>query len=184
VFSAFDGEQLWAFIGEIPVEMEQAVITCENMTELSLGIVISDDEYCADSMSESLAISGADVIVNISAIAEVVGMANKRREYLRVMSEKLCCGYVLACAGDGESTTDCVFAGHNIICENGKILAESKPFENGILISEIDVKKLSFERRRRGFETQQLIEGNYCFSLNEEKTILTRKISKYPFIPC
>lgn len=184
VFSAFNGEQLMAYIGEYPVEMEQAVITCENMVELSVGIVISDDEYCADSMSESLAISGADIIVNISAVAEVVGMADKRRNYLKVMSEKLCSGYLLVSAGDGESTTDCVFAGHNIICENGKILAENKPFENRIIISEIDVKKLSYERRRRGFETEQLIEGNYCFSLKEGKTELTREISKYPFIPC
>ena len=41
------------------------------------------------------------------------------------------------------------FAGHNIICENGSILAESKLFENGLLYSEIDVDKLETERIKK-----------------------------------
>ena len=65
-----------------------------------------------------------------------------------MQSAKLVSGYVYADAGDGESTTDLVFSGHNIIAENGKILKESNLFENGMIISEIDVKFLDYERRK------------------------------------
>lgn len=57
------------------------------------------------------------------------------------------CGYVYADAGEGESTTDLVFAGHNMIAENGALLAERR-FANGLTISEIDVDRLAYERRR------------------------------------
>ncbi len=182
-FSAYDGETLWADLGGNSVAVGQGIFSCENMSELKIGIEISDDALGADSVSESLAIAGATVIVNISALPEVVGMKNKRRDFLKVMSEKLCVNYVLCSAGDGESTTDNVFAGHNIICENGKILAESVPFENGITISEADVKKLCFERRRKGFETEDLFDDEFYFALDYENTILTRKIAKNPFVP-
>jgi len=183
VFSAFDGETLWADLGENPVSVGQGLFICENMSELKFGIEISDDAFGVDSMSESLVTAGATVMINLCAMPEVVESSSKRRDFFKVMSEKLCCTYVVCSAGDGESTTDCVFAGHNIICENGKILAESKPFENEITISEADVKKLCFERRRKGFETEDLFDDEFTFNLENTDTQLTRYISKMPFVP-
>ena len=62
-------------------------------------------------------------------------------------SGRLVCGYVYADAGEGESTTDLVFTGHNMIAENGALLAERR-FATGLTISEIDVDRLAYERRR------------------------------------
>ena len=97
--------------------------------------------------------------------------------------------YLYACAGEGESTTDFVFAGHNMIAENGTILAETR-FSTGLCVSEIDVQKLRSERRRIGSfmteEREDYTEILFTFpSMQKEKpeTILTRTVPKSPFIP-
>ena len=51
-------------------------------------------------------------------------------------------------AGEGESSTDLVFAAHNMIAENGTILAEAKRFTNETVYAEIDLEKLAAERQR------------------------------------
>ena len=90
---------------------------------------------------------GATIILNLSASNETVGKAAYRRSLVTGQSGRLVCGYVYADAGEGESTTDLVFAGHNLIAENGALLAERR-FATGLTISEIDVQKLAAERRR------------------------------------
>ena len=72
-----------------------------------------------------------------------MGKAAYRRSLVTGQSGRLVCGYVYADAGEGESTTDLVFAGHNMIAENGALLAERR-FATGLTISEIDVKKLAW----------------------------------------
>lgn len=49
---------------------------------------------------------------------------------------------------EGESTTDVVFGGHNLIAENGTILKASRRFANETIYSEIDIKRLLSERRK------------------------------------
>ena len=92
------------------------------------------------------------------------------------------CGYIYADAGNGESTTDMVFAGHNLIGENGSILAEGKLFQNGIVCSEIDVDKLMGERRRMNtFPAEQAEDYRMIdFELEPEQTMLSRKIDMRP----
>lgn len=183
VFTAFDGNRVWTGYPGFP-SVNQKIITFTNFVDYKIAFEIGEDGWGYDSITETLAQNGATIICNLSASAEIVGKAEKRRNALCVQSEKLSCGYVLAGAGDGESTTDFVFAGHNIICENGKILAESKLFENEITISEIDVNRLAFERRKEG----KIFAGDICYEvclvLKEPKeTQLTRKIPKNPFVP-
>ena len=61
---------------------------------------------------------------NLSSSSESVGKAAYRRQLVVGQSAQLVCGYVFASAGEGESTTDLVFGGHNIIAENGVLLAK------------------------------------------------------------
>ncbi|MDE7086889.1 MAG: NAD(+) synthase, partial [Clostridia bacterium] len=102
---------------------------------------------------------------------------------------KLIAGYVYSDAGDGESTTDLVFAGHNIIAENGVLISESKLFENGLVYGEIDVDLIANERRRTSsgyFNNSDTPCGNYSiigFTSEERAAILDRKFSKTPFVP-
>ena len=93
--------------------------------------------------------------------------------------------YVYADAGEGESTTDLVFAGHNMIAENGALLAE-RQFATGLTISEIDVKKLVSERRRMNTYAPAANAPEIWrmhFSMDLTQTRLTRYISPTPFVP-
>ena len=76
---------------------------------------------------------GAIVLVNCSASDETIGKDSYREELIKGQSARLIAGYVYANAGDGESTTDVVFGGHNIIAENGTILKEAKRFANEMI---------------------------------------------------
>lgn len=99
------------------------------------------------SPSTRLCAQGATLILNLSASDEVVGKADYRRQLVTGQSARLACGYVYADAGEGESSTDLVFGGHNLIAENGSLLAERR-FATGLTVSEIDVDRLAYERRR------------------------------------
>lgn len=94
------------------------------------------------------ALAGATVIVNCSASDETVGKDRYRRDLISGQSARLISTYIYANAGEGESTQDLVFGGHNIIAENGTVLAESKRFKNGIIYGDTDLDRLKNERRR------------------------------------
>ena len=178
--------------------MEQTVFVCDELPELVVGFELCEDLWVADPVSNYLAKAGATLICNLSASDEVIGKDSYRRQLVSNQSARLVSGYIYCSAGDGESTQDMVFSGHNIIAENGSILAESRLFENGITISEIDFKKLAFERRKistypasaewdysskdSGFLDMENISRER-FSLEIGETALTRKFAKTPFIP-
>ena len=178
--------------------MEQTVFVCEEIPELVVGFELCEDLWVADPVSNYLAKAGATLICNLSASDEVIGKDSYRRQIVSNQSARLVAGYIYCSAGDGESTQDMVFSGHNIIAENGSILAESRLFENDITISEIDFKKLAFERRKistypasaewdysskdSGFLDKDNISRER-FSLEMGETALTRKFAKTPFIP-
>lgn len=178
--------------------MEQTVFVCEEIPELVVGFELCEDLWVADPVSNYLAKAGATLICNLSASDEVIGKDSYRRQLVSNQSARLVAGYIYCSAGDGESTQDMVFSGHNIIAENGSILAESRLFENGITISEIDFKKLAFERRKNstypasaewdysskdsGFlDMENISRERFSFEIGE--TALTRKFAKTPFIP-
>ena len=79
--------------------------------------------------------AGANIIINLSASDETIGKAEYRRKLISMQSAKLICGYIYADASIGESTTDMVFAGHKLIAENGTVLAQSKLFDTGCIVS-------------------------------------------------
>lgn len=120
----------------------------DNFPALTVAAEICEDLWVPVSPSAVHAMAGATVIVNLSCSDEIVGKAEYRRDLVRMQSAKLVCGYVYCDAGEGESTTDMAFAGHDIICENGSVLAESKLFERGKIFADIDVEKLTAERMR------------------------------------
>ena len=174
----FDGKQV-AFGPQILFE-------CREMKELVVAAEICEDVWAPVPPSVPAAIQGATIIVNCSASDESVGKEAYRRELIKGQSAKLISGYIYASTGYGESTTDLVFGGHDLIAEKGMILTESERFRNGIVYSEIDVKRLAWERRKN--TTFQMTHFPYetvrvPFSLKVEETELTRKILQTPFVP-
>ena len=149
-----------------------------------VGCEICEDLWAPVSPSLSHAAAGANIIVNLSASNETVGKLDYRRLLVKSQSGKLCCGYVYADAGRGESTSDMAFAGHNLIAENGILLSESLPFSGGRAESEIDAGFL--ERERRRLTTFRTEEGGYTvlsFSAGNREGELTRKVDPEPFVP-
>jgi NAD+ synthase (glutamine-hydrolysing) len=162
---------------------------CENMKQLTIGIEICEDLWVPSPPSSNHAMAGATLILNPSASNESIGKSEYRRNLIKIQSARLLCGYVYADAGEGESTTDLVFAGHNVIAENGSILEESPLFQNNLTISEIDFEKIMNERRRLSTFTPatgkeyKVIEFKLASHDKLQETSINRKISPNPFIP-
>lgn len=160
------------------------LFVCEQMPKLRIGVELCEDLWTPNPPSISHALAGASVLVNLSASNELTGKDSYRRELVSGQSARLLAAYIYASAGEGESTQDLVFSGHNIIAENGQILAESKRFGHGILYSEIDVERLCAQRRRMTtFVTEDQTHTEILFSLKIEETKLTRLIDPAPFVP-
>ncbi len=170
--------------GTMHTGLGQAIIDCPAVPGLKVGVEICEDLWAADPPSRRLAEAGATVILNLSASNEVVGKAAYRRQLVVGQSGRLCCGYVYADAGEGESTTDLVFTGHNMVAENGALLAEHR-FTTGLTIADIDVQRLTYERRRL---TPFPAEGGAALYQGAAEftpcvTKLRRYVSPSPFIP-
>lgn len=161
------------------------LFTASNMEGLSVGCEICEDLWAANPPSTAHAQAGATLIVNLSASNETIGKAQYREMLVKSTSARLVCGYVYASAGEGESTQDLVFGGHNLIAENGAILGESKRFTCDIVYGDLDVERIRYERRRMNtFEVISNLDYIYIpFELEEEETKLTRSFSKHPFVP-
>ncbi len=179
--------QIHAFGRDVPFGMNQ-LFACSEIPELVCAAEICEDLWTPMPPSISHAAAGATVIVNLSASDAAAGKRSYRRELVCGQSARLQCAYIYACAGEGESSQDLVFAGHDLIAENGTILAESDAgCREGGIRTEIDVQHLYDERSRRNtFEMLPVSDDSYvrtAFSLNEEQTKLHRLIDRAPFVP-
>ena len=195
-------EQRYFAVGmEEPVEVSwegekipmgtRLLFACREIPSLVIAAEICEDLWvpCPPSIGHVLA--GATVIANCSASDEVVGKDSYRRSLIGGQSARLICGYVYANAGEGESTQDLVFGGHNLIGENGTLLAESRRFAPEVIYADLDLDRLAAERRRTTTHPAACREGYRTveFSLNtdamekkqEEK--LLRRIDSRPFVP-
>lgn len=149
---------------------------CRQVEELIVASEICEDLWVPLPPSIYHALNGATVICNLSSSNELVGKDEYRKELVRTQSDRLKCAYLFASSGEGESTQDLVFSAHNIISENGKVLKESKKFKNELIISEIDVKQLVYERSKKSTfisDGKQKYDTIY-FDLKIDGTDLTR----------
>ena len=174
-------------IGGKPVPMGRNLLfSCSAVPGLVIAAEICEDLWAPNPPSIAHALSGAVLIVNLSASDEATGKEVYRRDLVCGQSARLLCGYVYAGAGIGESTQDVVYSGHNLIAENGVLLAESERFENEVTVTEIDLNKLLEERRRNTVFAPWDPKESYrevVFSLHPEELTLTRRIDPSPFVP-
>ena len=172
---------------DVPFGIRQ-LFRCSTMPQLVVAAEICEDLWSPQPPSIAHALAGATLVANLSASNAIVGKAAYRRSLVSGQSARLVCGYVYTSAGWGESTQDVVFAGHDLICENGRTLAESAPFGPGACTSEVDVLMLSNERQRlSSFQGAATPEASgYVvseFDLEVEDTLLTRYVDPHPFVP-
>ena len=167
-------EDIWFQAGQ--------VFWCDNIPDLALGFEICEDLWTPDSPSVNMAQAGATIIGNLSASNDLIGKDAYRRQLVTMQSAKLLCGYVYSSCGEGESTSDVVFGAHQMIAENGSLLAERR-FDGGLLISEIDIQRLAYERRRTQVMDEADAPCGATFSLTVSPTKLTRYVAPMPFVP-
>ena len=158
-------------------------VLVEIAPDVVVGVEICEDAWVADPPSVRLAQGGATVLLNLSCSDEIIGKAQYRRDMLRVHSGRLLSAYAYADSGFGESTTDMIFAGHNLICENGTLLAESALFLDGITYGDVDTERLVQERRRmntwRDAPLCTVLEAGMALPRIET----ARVMDPYPFVP-
>ena len=166
--------------------MGDILFVCGNEPRLVVACEICEDMWSDLPPSVEAARQGATVVVNLSASDEVVGKAEYRRMLVSSNSGRNKCAYVYADAGAGESSTDVVFSGHNIIAENGSIIAESAPFGGGLAVTDIDVERIDCERRRTGLRKPlraPYVRVGFALGGSEKPFKIMRKIDKFPFVP-
>ncbi len=152
--------------------------------EFAVACEICEDLWSSESPSAQHCGHGATIIVNLSASNETIGKREYRKTLLAAQSGKNLCAYVYASAGVGESTSDMVFAGNNLIYENGVCLAESLPFSGETAEAEIDVGFLLNERRKTN--TFSSVECDYATDPQVfigDGDLSSRQFPQLPFVP-
>lgn len=167
------------------------LFTFSEIENLILAVEICEDLWVPLPPCVRHAMAGATVIANLSAGDETTGKAAYRKGLVTSYSGSLICAYIYASAGEGESSTDMVFSGHNLIAENGNVLAESKRFLNQSIIIDIDVEKLVNERRRMTTYPANLCneyrdKSDYLMveiGIYNQRKDLQRFVDNMPFVP-
>ncbi len=172
------------FDGEL-VPMGSKLIFCaREMPEFRLACELCEDMWVTNPPSGEHALNGATVIANLSATDETPGKREARRLLAASNTARQLSAYVYADAGDGESTTDVVYAGNNMIYECGKCLAEAELFENGIIYATVDIQKLCRLRKEKNtFVTSA--DGDYRYIYFDTKIEETKleNVGRTPFLP-
>lgn len=158
-----------------------------------LGVEICEDLWTPSTPGTSLALSGANIIVNLSASNEVVTKNDYRKNLICMQSAKDFCAYIYASAGVGESTTDLVFSGACTVAENGALLSEGERFAfNGSMAEAcIDIEKLNAERAHNTSFTdaakklkEKLSEVSTPVEVSDlEYNEVNRSFDPHPFVP-
>lgn len=153
------------------------------MDEFTFGVELCEDLWVPNPPSIDLALNGANVILNLSASNELATKAAYRRNLVKMHSASLVCGYVYASANASESTTDLVFSGHNLICENGSLVNESALFESSVIYGELDLRKLASQRLEMTTYQNYLDYDAIEFDLPVIQLELSRHYDQNPFVP-
>lgn len=177
--------EIYLFHGkEVPVGTN-ILFAVDGVRGLTVGCELCEDLWAPLSPGTRHALAGATVLVNLSASDETVGKDVYREMLVKSSSAKLIAGYIYASAGEGESTQDLVFGGHNMIAENGTILAQAKRFVSENVYADLDLHRLQHERRRM-MSYRPKRSGAYLVmpvSMGEEETVLERTFGARPFVP-
>lgn len=159
--------------------------------ECVIGMELCEDAWVPITPGAQHCIAGAHIILNLSASNELAAKGDYRRSLISALSAQSICGYVYASASPAESTSDTVYSGHCLICENGTILKELRFMDNAdAIISCIDTGRLLADRTKSTSygdgspavqEHRKVYVHNWKYFLNCDGTC--RRVSLTPFVP-
>lgn len=162
----------------------------ETDSGLCLACEICEDLWVNIPPSSYHTMYGANLIVNTSASNEFATKGQYRKDLVSMQSARCMCGYVYSSSGVGESTTDLVFSGHNLIAYNGIIMAEKKE-NTGLMTSVLDIEKLENDRIRFNSFVQRMESfgsGNKDYKFIKAKdctetNVMPDIVDPFPFVP-
>ncbi len=153
----------------------------------NFGIEVCEDLWAVIPPSSYQALSGANILLNLSASNELVSKASYRNALVRAQSASCISAYVYSSAGVGESTTDQLFSGHCMISENGVMLAENRDFEdtNLLLSADVDTQRLMMTRQHEASFDDEMVKTFRTIKLKKpiQPKALARYVDAHPFVP-
>ena len=188
--------EAWTAIPKLKTDVcRQAIFETED--GVRFGIELCEDLWAPLPPSTMLSVSGAEIILNLSASNELLSKREYRQQLISQQSARCQCGYVYVSAGMGESSSDLVFSGHSVIASCGTVIRESEGYlaDNYLMTADIDIDRIRADRMKQSsfadcaaqVRTMWKQEPNILRTM--EKALLPDdvtpdyRVSKHPFIP-
>ena len=161
---------------------------------VKIGVELCEDLWVPQPPSGSLAMAGAEMILNLSASDETIGKHDYLVGLISQQSARCRCAYAYASAGWGESSTDLVFSGNAMIAENGNVWGKEKRFLTHSFheTKEIDIEKLRLDRAKYNTFTEsgapssdfRIIKSKGDSKQKDNNTVYTfPEVNPHPFVP-
>ena len=193
-FTPFEQTQKTSFISFAGFESvpfgTDILLKDKNQKNLVIGCELCEDLWVPVPPSSRHVLAGATLIANLSCGNEIIGKADYRRSLVKSHSARSICVYAYANGGKDESTQDMVFAGHNLIAENGTLLAQSELFSGETIFADVDVERICQERCHTGSfgfsANHNTFSKDYVFidiEISNPKAKFQRFVDAHPFVP-
>lgn len=173
----------------------QAIFETED--GVRFGIELCEDLWAPLPPSTMLSVSGAEIILNLSASNELLSKREYRQQLISQQSARCQCGYVYVSAGMGESSSDLVFSGHSVIASCGTVIRESEGYlaDDYLMTADVDVDRIRADRMKQSSfadcaaQVRAMWKQEPNILQTMEKALLPDdvtpdyRVSKHPFIP-
>lgn len=186
----------WAAIPKLKTDVcRQAIFETED--GVHFGIELCEDLWAPLPPSTMLSVSGAEIILNLSASNELLSKREYRQQLISQQSARCQCGYVYVSAGMGESSSDLVFSGHSVIASCGTVIRESEGYlaDDYLMTADIDIDRIRADRMKQSSfadcaaQVRAMWKQEPNILRTMEKALLPDdvtpdyRVSKHPFIP-
>lgn len=173
----------------------QAIFETED--GVRFGIELCEDLWAPLPPSTMLSVSGAEIILNLSASNELLSKREYRQQLISQQSARCQCGYVYVSAGMGESSSDLVFSGHSVIASCGTVIRESEGYlaDNYLMTADVDIDRIRADRMKQSsfadcaaqvramWKQEPNILRTMENALLPDDAAPDYRVSKHPFIP-
>lgn len=188
--------EAWTAIPKLKTDVcRQAIFETED--GVRFGIELCEDLWAPLPPSTMLSVSGAEIILNLSASNELLSKREYRQQLISQQSARCQCGYVYVSAGMGESSSDLVFSGHSVIASCGTVIRESEGYlaDNYLMTADIDIDRIRADRMKQSsfadcaaqVRTMWKQEPNILRTMENallpDDVTPDYHVSKHPFIP-
>ena len=161
------------------------------------GIELCEDLWAPLPPSTMLSVSGAEIILNLSASNELLSKREYRQQLISQQSARCQCGYVYVSAGMGESSSDLVFSGHSVIASCGTIIKENEGYlsDDYLMTADVDIDRIRADRMKQSsfadcaaqvramWKQEPNILRTMENALLPDDVTPDYHVSKHPFIP-